>query len=341
MRDRALVLETLGVKAPFGVGRSSTMRLMLSRCLAALPVLFFVSLLTFFVVNVLPGSTAEQLAGMNATPEQIARLETALRLDRPIGMRYFEWLANSVSGDLGTSIASGQPVTTLLWERLGVTLELTILGLLCALTFAVPLALLAARRPGGAWDRLGVIMSISGLSLAGYVLGPLLILIFAVKLGILPSIGFTPLSESVYQNIRSMILPSITIAIPLFGLYTRFLRGDLLEQLREQDYILAAKAKGIGPWRVLLRHALPNSLFGLLTVIGLNVGVLIGGAVIVEQIFALPGIGQLLLQAINLRDVIVVQAVVLLLAVVTVLANLTVDIAYAMLDPRVRYGGKR
>jgi peptide/nickel transport system permease protein len=338
MRARVPALERFSLYKLGDVIVSPGIKLVAGRCLTAVPVLFVVSLLTFFIVNVLPGSTAEQLAGANATPEQVARLEAALRLDRPLSERYWEWLTNTLTGDLGESLASGQPVTTLLNERLPVTLELTALALLLAIAFAVPLALLAARRPFGLWDRLGMTLGLSGLSLASYVLAPVLVLIFAVHLGMLPSIGVTPFGDSPYGNIRSLILPGMAVAFPLFGLYTRFLRGDLLEQINDHDYILAARAKGIGPWRVVIRHTLPNSLFGLLTVIGLNLGGLIGGTVIIEQIFALPGIGQLLLQAINLRDVIVVQAIVLLLAVVTVLANLLVDVMYAILDPRVRYG---
>lgn len=322
---------------PGGIPLPPSIKLVMGRGLAALPVLFVVSLLTFFVVNVLPGNTAEQLAGFDATPEQVARVEAALRLDRPAWERYWEWLTSTLAGDLGTSLASGQPVTRLLSERLPVTLGLTILALLLATTFAVPLALVAARRPLGPGDRFGMMLSITGLSLASYIVAPVLILIFAVHLGKLPSIGFAPFDESPYQYIRSLTLPAITIAIPLFGLYTRFLRGDLLEQM-DHDYIMTAKMKGIGAWRVLARHALPNSLSGLLTVIGLNLGGLIGGAVIVEQIFALPGVGQLLLEAIRLRDITVVQTVVLLLGVTTVLVNLALDVLYAILDPRIRHG---
>lgn len=306
--------------------------------LSVVPVLFAVSLITFFAIEVLPGNTAEQLAGANATSEQIERLETALRLDRPPWVRYGEWIGGTLRGDLGISLANRQSVASLIGERLPVTLALTTLALGLALAAAIPLALFSVYRPGGVVDRVVSIFSITGLSLAGYILGPLLILIFAVQLGILPSIGYVPLSENLLAGLRSLILPATALAVPLIGLYTRFLRGDLLEQIDGHDYILAAKARGIGPWRALLRHALPNSLFGLMTLVGLHLGALLGGAVIVEQIFALPGIGQLLLQSVNLRDITVVQAVVLLLATSTVLANLTVDVLYAALDPRIRHG---
>ena len=314
------------------------MRFAARLCLSVVPVLFAVSLITFFAIEVLPGNTAEQLAGANATPEQIERLETALRLDRPAWARYGEWIGGALVGDLGVSLANRQPVVALIAERLPVTLTLATLALLLALVAAVPLAVLSVRKPGSMVDRAATMLSMTGLSLAGYILAPLLILVFAVWLGILPSIGYTPLSDDFVAGLRSLILPAIALAIPLLGLYTRFLRGDLLEQIDAHDYVLAARARGIGPWRVLLRHALPNSLFGLITLVGLHLGALLGGAVIVEQIFALPGVGQLLLQAVNLRDSTVIQAVVLLLATTTVLANLSVDALYAALDPRIRHG---
>lgn len=209
---------------------------------------------------------------------------------------------------------------------------------LISLACAVPLALLAARYPNRLPDRISMLLSMLGLSVANYVFALLLVLVFAVNMAVLPAIGYVPVSESLLGNIRSLTLPAVAIAFPLFCFYTRFLRGDLLEQMYGEDYVVTARAKGIGPWRVLIRHAFRNSLFGLLTIVGLNLGTLIGGTVIVEQIFALPGLGQLLLQAINTRDVIVVQACVLLLATVTVLANLITDVLYAVLDPRIRYG---
>jgi peptide/nickel transport system permease protein len=313
------------------------LRIVASRLLAGIPVLLGVSLLTFVIVNVMPGSAAQQLVGPEATPEQVARLEAELNLDRPAWERYFDWLTSALRGDLGRSIASGQPVSGLLAERLPVTLELVAYAFVLAIGCAVPLALLAARKPNGPADRLSAVLGMAGLSSASYVLAGVLVLVLAVEVSWFPTIGFTSLRESVLQNLRSLTLPAIAIAFPLFGFYTRFLRGDLLEQLQGEDYVTTAVAKGIGPWRVLVQHAFRNSLLGLLTVVGLHIGTLIGGTVIIERIFALPGMGQLLLQAISLRDVVLVQGVVLVLAVATVLANLLVDMLYAMLDPRIRY----
>lgn len=323
--------------AAMGFARRPMLRLACRRLLAAIPVLFGVSLLTFAIVNVLPGNAARQLAGIDAAPEQVARLEAELGLDQPAWKRYRGWLTGVLRGDLGRSIASGQPVAGLLAERLPVTLGLAAYAFVLSVGFAVPFALLAARKPRGIGDRVTAMLSMTGLSAASYVLAVVLILTFAVRLPLFPAIGYTPIGESVSGNLHSLTLPAIAIAFPLFGFYTRFLRGDLLEQLHGEDYVMTAVAKGLGPWRVLMHHSLRNSLLGLVTVIGLNVGTLIGGTVVIEQIFALPGIGLLLLQAIGLRDIVVVQAVVLVLAVATVLANLIVDLLYAALDPRIRY----
>lgn len=307
------------------------------RLLAAIPVLFGVTLLTFFVASVLPGNAARQLTGAGATAAQVARLEAELRLDRPAWVRYGEWLTRALAGDLGDSVVSGRAVASLLLERLPVTLELVAFALVLSVGAAVPMALLAARWPGAIPDRLSMALSMTGLSASNYVLALLLVLLFSVHFSVFPAIGFTPIGESIVGNVRSLTLPAIAIAFPLFAFYTRFLRGELLDQIQVQDYVMAAKAKGLGPWRVLVGHALPNSLLGLLTLVGLNVGSLIGGTVIIEQIFALPGLGRLLLDAINTRDVTVIQAVVLSLTTMTVLANVSVDVLYTMLDPRIHY----
>ena len=231
-------------------------------------------------------------------------------------------------------------MTGLIGERMAVTAELVGLAFAVSLGLAVPVALLAAYRPNRLFDRVSMLVSITGLSVANYVLALLLVLVFAVELTLFPAIGFVPLSESVAGNLHSLALPAAAIAFPLFCFYTRFLRGDLVDQLQGEDYITTARAKGIGPWQVLLRHAFRNSTFGLITVVSLNLGTLLGGTVIVEQIFALPGMGQLMLQAINTRDATVVQGCVVVFAVVAVLANLVADLLYAVLDPRIRYGSR-
>jgi peptide/nickel transport system permease protein len=312
-------------------------RFVLARLAAAVPLLLVVSILSFWLIQVLPGNTAQLLLGTDATEEQIAILESELRLDRPAWERYREWLGAALKGDLGRSLTSGQAIGALLLERLPVTLELVACALALALLFAVPTALLAARYPNSVIDRLTAVVSMAGLSMASYVLALLLVLIFAVKLALLPSLGFTPLAEDPWRNLRSLTLPAVALAIPLFSIYTRFLRSDLVEQLQNEDYIVAAAAKGAGPWRILVNHALRNSVLGLVAVVGTNIGPLVGGTVIMEQLFGLPGLGRLLLQSIHLRDVTIVQAAVLLLACITVCANLAADLLQAMLDPRIRH----
>jgi peptide/nickel transport system permease protein len=317
---------------------SPALRLIGKRLATAIPVLWGVTFLTFLVVNRLPGNAAQQLLGINATQQQINELKAKLNLDEPFFTRYWHWLSHAVTGDLGSSFASDQSVTSILNERLPVTFELLAYALIVSLAFTVPVALLAARRPNGIVDRITMAISMVGLSVANYVLALILVYVFAVKLDVLPAIGYTNPSDGLWPFIKSLTLPAISIGFPLFCFYTRLLRADILEQMQGEDYVVTAAAKGVGPWRVLVRHALPNSLFGLLTVVGLNIGTLIGVTVIIESIFGLPGIGQALLQAINNRDVLVVQGIVLVLAVVVVLANLVTDLLYAVLDPRIRYG---
>ena len=317
---------------------SPILRLVVKRLLMAIPIMLGVTVLTFWVLSLIPGNAAQQLLGPEATPEQLAQLEEELGLNRPGYVRYLEWLQGAVTGDLGNSLVSRQPVDALVADRLAVTGELVFLAFTVSLVLAIPVALLAAHKPGGVMDRISMVVSTLGLSVANYVLALILVLIFAVQLGVLPAIGFTPLSDGLWPNLRGMILPSAAIGLPLFCFYTRFLRGDLVDQMQQEEYVTTARAKGVGSWSVLIKHAFRNSSFGLITVVGLNLGALIGGTVIIEQIFALPGLGQMLLQAINSRDFIVVQAAVVIFALVAVIANLVVDLLYAVLDPRIRYG---
>jgi peptide/nickel transport system permease protein len=317
---------------------SPALRLIGKRLATAIPVLWGVSFLTFVVINRLPTDAAQQLLGVNATQQQIEELRQKLNLDEPLLSRYFSWLGDVLSGNLGRSFASDQSVTSILSERLPVTFELLAYALIVSLALTVPVAVLAARRPNGVVDRITMTLSMLGLSMANYVLALILVYVFAVKLEWLPAIGYVNPSDGIWPFIKSLTLPAISIGFPLFCFYTRLLRADILEQMQSEDYVVTAAAKGVGPWRVLVRHALPNSLFGLLTVVGLNIGTLIGVTVIIESIFALPGIGQALVEAINNRDILVVQGIVLVLAVVVVLANLITDLLYAVLDPRIRYG---
>jgi peptide/nickel transport system permease protein len=316
---------------------SPILRLIGRRLLGAIPVLWGVTLVTFIVVQVMPGDAATQLLGGDATPQQVASLRSRLGLDEPFLERYVTWLGDVVTGDLGRSYASDQNVAGIIGERLPVTFELLGFAFLISVGLTVPVALMATRRPNGVVDRLSMMVSMAGLSIANYILALVLVYVFAVQLPVLPAIGFVTPAESITGNIKSLVLPAVSIGFPLFCFYTRLLRADILEQMQAEDYVVTAKAKGVGPWRVLIRHALPNSLFGLITIVALNLGTLIGASVIIETIFSLPGIGPTLLAAINNRDVFVIQAVVLVLATVVVVANLIADILYSVLDPRIRY----
>src|SRR5690606_21628266 len=211
---------------------------------------------------------------VEATEEQVRALEREMGLDKPAWVRYLDWLGGAVTGDLGKSFVSDQQVTTLLGERLVVTFELVILAMVGSLALAIPVALLAAYRPNRLFDRLSMVVSVSGLSVANYVLALILVLIFAVQLGWFPAIGYVPFTEDPVENLRTMALPAAAIAFPLFCFYTRFLRGHLVDQLLGQEYIVTAQAEGVGPWRVLIRHAFRNSSFGLITVVGLNLSTL-------------------------------------------------------------------
>jgi peptide/nickel transport system permease protein len=332
---------------PLAAGRSgalarvtgnATLRFIGRRLLTAIPVLWGLTLASFIVMNALPGDAAQELLGASATPAEIHQLSVKLGLDQPFLSRYGDWLHGLVTGHLGHSLASGQSVTSILGSDLPVSFELLAFAFLISLLFAIPIALLCARRPNGIFDRVSMVLTMGGLSIANYVLALVLVYFFSVKLNILPALGWVSPGQNFGDNIKSLTLPAVSIGLSLMCFYTRLLRADLVEQIRGQDYVVTARAKGVGPWRVLLRHALRNSAFGLITVVALNLGTLLGATVIIEQIFGLPGIGHELLSAIGNRDVPVVEATVVVFGVMVVLANLLADLLYAALDPRVRYG---
>ncbi len=299
-------------------------------------VLLCVTLLTYLIVNILPGDVAIVILGSLATPQDIAGLRADLGLDRPMLVRYFDWLGSALSGDLGRSYRNGEPVAQAIADRLPVSLQLMVMAQIIALGIAVPVALLSVRRPGGFFDRMSASAAFGFLAMPNFMLGIVLIYLFSVTFDLLPATGFTPMSEGLWDNLVSMTLPALTLGLIEWTVLMRVLRSDLLTTLKE-DFILLARAKGLPPWRVLLQHALRPSSFTLITVLGLNIGGLIGGAVIVEQIFALPGVGRLLLGGIFNRDLILVQGTVSFIAAGFVLINFLVDMLYAVLDPRVRY----
>lgn len=302
-------------------------------------VMLMVSVATFLMLELLPGNLADSLVGENPQPQDIARIEAELGLDRPVGERFFKWTANAARGHLGTSPLTGEPITAAIGQRLPVSVELMVFSQLLALALALPLGLLAGYREGSALDRVLSSVSFGVLAVPHFVLGILLMLLFAIWLRWLPATGYVALETDPLGNLRSMLLPSLTLALVEAPVYLRLLRGDVASTLRE-EFITVARAKGLSDRWILVRHALRPASFGLITVMGINIGHLIGGAVVIESLFALPGVGRLLIEAITKRDYLMVQGIVLYIAAAFVIVNLLVDALYALLDPRLRHGSQ-
>jgi peptide/nickel transport system permease protein len=307
------------------------------RLLYLVPVLVAVSLLTFLIASLLPGDLAYVILGDQATPDKVAALRHDMGLDQPIWWRYASWLGHVLQGDFGRSFRTGQTVLQAVSERLPVSIELMLLAELAALAIGIPLAIACAVRSGSAFDRFMTGSAFSMLSVPAFLSAILLIYLFAVELRWLPATGYVPFGEDPVGNLRSFVLPALTLALGEWPVLMRVLRSDMIATLQE-DYIAMARAKGLKPSRILLVHALKPSSLTLVTVTGINIGRLIGGTVIVESVFALPGIGRLLLGAIYTRDLIILQGVVLFVACGYVLMNFVVDMLYAVLDPRIRHG---
>jgi peptide/nickel transport system permease protein len=307
------------------------------RLLYLVPVLVAVSLLTFLIASLLPGDLAYVILGDQATPEKVAALRHDMGLDQPIWWRYLSWLGHVLQGDFGRSFRTGQTVLQAVTERLPVSLELMVLAELGALAIGIPLAIACAVRSGSAFDRFMTGSAFGMLSVPAFLSAILLIYLFAVELRWLPATGYVPFGEDAIGNLGSFLLPALTLALGEWPVLMRVLRSDMIATLQE-DYIAMARAKGLKPSRILLVHALKPSSLTLVTVTGINIGRLIGGTVIVESIFALPGIGRLLLGAIFTRDLIILQGMVLFVACGYVLMNFVVDMLYAVLDPRIRHG---
>jgi len=285
-------------------------------------------------VNFLPGDVALAILGNGATPEGVARVRVELGLNDPLWLRYVRWLTRIARGDFGRSYISGEPVTEALVRSLPVSIELMALSLVLSVSLAIPTGLIAAYRAGRPVDRvLGLVASVL-LAVPSFVLGLVMMFFFALELGWFPAVGYVPLSEGVLANLRTFAIPAATLALVEWPGFMLVLRNDAIEVL-QQDYILLAKAKGLRDGQILFRHVLKLSSFTLITVIGLTVAALIGGALVIENIFALPGVGRLIVSAISSRDFMVVQGAVTIVAVGFVLINFAVDMLYAMLDPRI------
>jgi peptide/nickel transport system permease protein len=314
---------------------SPALRVAGRRLLAAIPVLLGVTFLTFSVMSLLPNDSAQAILGLNASQSAVNALNHTLGLDQPFWQRYWHWLVNVLHGNFGTSL-QGQSVNHELAIHVPITMELVLYALVVSVALSIVMAALAARRPNGIADRIIAAVSMLGLSTAPYAFAFLLIIVLAVKLTWFPVLsGAVAGPGSFFKNLT---LPACAIGFGLFSVYTRLLRADMVDQMQREDYIVTAKAKGVPPWRVLLRHALRNSLFTLITVIGLNLGGLVGAAAIIENIFQVQGIGNDLITGISNHDVPLIEGITLVFALVTVFGNLLADLAYAVLDPRIRYG---
>jgi peptide/nickel transport system permease protein len=310
-------------------------RYLVVRVLSTLPTLIGVSLLVFGVTYLIPGDPARMLAGTEASPEAVEQIRHSMGLDRPIWVRYGVWLGNALQGNLGDSYFSRQTVMQLVGGAFPITLELALLALLVAVVVAVPTAVVSAVRQGSWFDLGAAAVGFVGLSIPGFWLGIMLIYLFAVEWHLFPAGGFTPISKGIVPNLQSMILPAIALGTFASTQLMRYLRASLLDVLHA-DYIRTARAKGLRERMVLLVHAVRNALIPFVTVLGVQMGYLLGGTVITEQVFALPGMGRLVLSAVLNRDYQVATGIIFLIAAVFVLINLLVDLLYPVLDPRIR-----
>jgi peptide/nickel transport system permease protein len=314
------------------------MRQILRKLVTLVPTVLLVSALTFFLTSLLPGDPALQVLGSdNPSQEAIEAVRHDLGLDKPLPVRYLNYLGDISHGDFGRSYRTRQPVLEAIRERLPVTLEIGLVSLIVALLAAVPLGVISAYRANTAVDRGISTASFGLLSVPNFMVALILLYVFAVYLGLFPATGWTRLTDDPVQNLRRVVLPATALGIGSLATYTRLLRSDMIATLQE-DFVSMARAKGLPTWRILFRHALRPSSFSLLTLVGLQIGGIVGGAVIVEQFFALPGVGRLLFDSITQRDLVMVQGVVLFLALATVFANFAVDLLYSVLDPRIRRG---
>ena len=306
------------------------------RIITTIPVMGFVALFVFSLLYIAPGDPAAVIAGDQASPADVERIRQSLGLDRPYLVRFGEWFFRVIRGDLGISIFTSLPVTQLIMQRVEPTLSLMVLTLIFAVVVAVPIGVLAAWKAGTWIDRCIVGFAVLGFSVPVFVIGYVLAWGFALKLEWLPVQGYTPLSQGLWPWLRNLILPAVTLGSVYIALIARITRASMLEVL-QQDYVRTAQAKGVDQRSVLFVHALKNAAVPVVTVIGIGVALLIGGAVVTESVFAIPGLGRLTLDAILRRDYPVIQGVVLIFSFVYVLVNLAVDLIYTLVDPRIRY----
>ncbi|HYI16107.1 MAG TPA: nickel ABC transporter permease [Thermomicrobiales bacterium] len=313
------------------------LRFVIRRLILLVPVIAIVGTIVFVLIHLTPGDPAVVVLGQDANPEQIEAMRERLGLNEPLYVQYFDWFLGAIRLDFGESIFLGQPVTESLLDRAQPTLLLTFYALTIQVLIAIPFGVISAVKHNSLLDRILMVISISGAAIPSFFLGIMLILFFAVQLQWLPSGGYTSITEDPVQHFKQMILPAFALGFTSAGLLARLVRSSMLDVLQE-DFIRTAKAKGL-PQRVLVvRHALRNALIPAITVIGYSLGGLLGGAVVTETVFTIPGMGRLVVQSVARRDFPVIQGAIVLIAAFYVLANLLVDVLYVYIDPRVRYG---
>jgi peptide/nickel transport system permease protein len=310
--------------------------IILRRLGSAVPILLIVSLITFGMIHMIPGDPAAAIAGLSATPEQIGVIRQELGLDQPLLLQLVHWYAALLHGDLGRSLLMGQPVVTVTFERLPITLALSAYALVLTLILGLVSGVIAALKQNTITDQVAMMLAMVGISMPNFWLGLLMILFFAVWLGWLPTGGYIAFTDSPWGWFRTSTMPAISLALLQVGLLARITRSTMLEVLR-QDYIRTARAKGLPNRQVVVKHALSNALIPITTVVGIIISLLISGSVVTESLFSVPGVGQLLTQAVLSRDYPMVQGGLFIVTAVLVLLNILVDVSYAMLDPRVRY----
>lgn len=313
------------------------MRLLGTRLLQLIPVLFLVTVFTFGMTEALPGDPAIAILGESAQPEQIAAVRAELRLDEPLVKRYFLWAGDALRGDLGNSLRSKEPVVDAIQDRLPVNAEIALVTIVFALLIAVPLGAWSAYRAGRAFDRAATTTAFGLSSVPGFVSALLLVALFAVNWQVFPVSQWVPWKDGAGEHLRHLVLPVLTLSLTEIAVYSQILRADMVATM-QQDFVLAARARGLPSWHILAREALRPSSFSLVTLAAVSLGRLIAGTVIVEQIFALPGLGQMTTQAIPQKDFPMLQGGVLVMATIYLLLNLLVDAVYPLLDPRVRRG---
>jgi peptide/nickel transport system permease protein len=310
-------------------------RLVLHRLAATIPVLLLVTAGVFALLHLIPGDPVEAMMAESADASAKAALRAELGLDRPLAVQYLAWMGRLLRGDLGRSIRNGEPVIENVGRRIAPSVQLALLAMTISLLIAFPIGLASAVRRNGGVDRAGTTFALFGICMPNFLLALLLIFLFGVTLRWLPISGYVDPREELVEGLRSLALPAVTLGLALAAVVTRTLRSSMLEALSE-DYVRTARAKGLSEWRVIRGHVLHNALLPVVTVLGLQLGTLIGGAVITEYVFALPGVGRLVVDAVFARDYPLVQGVVLLIAVAFIVSNLLVDLLYGLIDPRLR-----